>query len=636
MLAELALLGVSLATVVGYARLFADGAFLLPIAAAAVVGHGIAVLLRRVGLGPLLSTVAHLSLLPLFLAWTRYHTTTANLLPSGRTLDAISGDVADAWDIFLDISAPVPAAPGFIVVAMATAWVVALASDSLAFRLDATVEALAPATGLFLFASILADEEHRTTSAALFVVAALTFVLAARVARADGTGRWLATDAGAGPAPSSSPAPSSARSRSSRRCWPAPACRAPTVSRWSTSTAVVAATTGSRSVPWSTSAPGWSTRSRRRGVPGRGGLAHLLATHCPGRVRRADLVLLGLLRRSGGSAARHPRARPRRHPPHPTLPHRGPRPDLAARRVRAPRRRQPRGRHRLGWRLLLPGRRHRPGDLRRTRVRRGLDPATASAREPLGRHVGLDTEFLARFTRLPEATRPIADRYAAEVGSEPDAYEQALALQTWFRTGFRYSLDVPPGHSTNALAEFLDPEGSRSGYCEQFAGAYAALARSLGLPARVAVGFTPGEEDEDAPGTYVVTGRNAHAWPEVYFAGVGWVPFEPTPGRGAPGAEAYTGLAPDQATPEESVVPTSLPTTAAPGTEPQLSQPLEELLPETSHRRRTGAAAVPRRSPCSSSPWPASARCGWSASPSPVRSVGGDATSGPGATPTAR
>ena len=198
MLAEAALIGVSLATVIGYARLFADGAFLVPIALAAVVGHLVAIALRRVGLGPLLSTIAHLALLPLVLTWARYWETSARFLPTGLTIETVSDDLAEAWKIFLDISAPVPAAPGFIAVAMVTAWVVALASDSLAFRLDATVEALAPATGLFLFSSILAEREHRTTSALLFVVAVLVFVLAARVAHADGTGRWLATDAGRG------------------------------------------------------------------------------------------------------------------------------------------------------------------------------------------------------------------------------------------------------------------------------------------------------------------------------------------------------------------------------------------------------------------------------------------------------
>ena len=104
-----------------------------------------------------------------------------------------------------------------------------------------------------------------------------------------------------------------------------------------------------------------------------------------------------------------------------------------------------------------------------------------------------------------------------------------MALQDWFRTNFDYSLDSPAGHGDDALVDFLE---SGVGYCEQFAGAYAAMARSLGIPARVAVGFTPGNEDPDDPGLYRVLGRHAHAWPEVYFPGTGWVAFEPTPGRG--------------------------------------------------------------------------------------------------------
>jgi hypothetical protein len=71
------------------------------------------------------------------------------------------------------------------------------------------------------------------------------------------------------------------------------------------------------------------------------------------------------------------------------------------------------------------------------------------------------------------------------------------------------------------------------------------MMRSIGIPARVAVGFTPGTDD--GTGTYSVRGRNAHAWPEVWFDGFGWVLFEPTPDRGAPGAEDYTGVAPQQA-----------------------------------------------------------------------------------------
>jgi transglutaminase-like putative cysteine protease len=116
-------------------------------------------------------------------------------------------------------------------------------------------------------------------------------------------------------------------------------------------------------------------------------------------------------------------------------------------------------------------------------------------------------------------------------------YLVARALQDWFRSEFTYSLEIPNGHGNNALELFLE---DRVGYCEQFAAAFVAMARSQGLASRVAVGFTPGVQRQ--PGLYVVQGRHAHAWPEVWFDGVGWVPFEPTPGRGVPGAEDYTGL----------------------------------------------------------------------------------------------
>lgn len=116
-------------------------------------------------------------------------------------------------------------------------------------------------------------------------------------------------------------------------------------------------------------------------------------------------------------------------------------------------------------------------------------------------------------------------------------YDIALTLQNWMRTEFEYSLEIQEGHGNNEIESFLR---NRVGYCEQFAGTYAAMMRSVGIPARVAVGFTPGAND--GAGNYSVLGRNAHAWPEVWFDGIGWVPFEPTPGRGAPNAQSYTGI----------------------------------------------------------------------------------------------
>ena len=162
----------------------------------------------------------------------------------------------------------------------------------------------------------------------------------------------------------------------------------------------------------------------------------------------------------------------------------------------------------------------------------------------------LEPDFLAFNTHLTAGTRSVvlaeAQRVTADARSD---YHRALLLQDYFRLdgGFRYDLEVHSGPGIDSLEEFLFDV--RAGYCQQFASAYAAMARSIGLPTRVAVGFTWGDWDSGRgeQGAYVVRGKHAHAWPEVYFAGTGWVRFEPTPGRGAPGDFAITGHVANQA-----------------------------------------------------------------------------------------
>ncbi|MCX6521827.1 MAG: DUF3488 and transglutaminase-like domain-containing protein [Actinobacteria bacterium] len=149
------------------------------------------------------------------------------------------------------------------------------------------------------------------------------------------------------------------------------------------------------------------------------------------------------------------------------------------------------------------------------------------------------TGISADFTALPSGVPDEAIQLAQQItAGQPTDYDKALALQNFFRSEFEYSLEVQRGHSDDAISAFLRV---RIGYCEQFAGTFAVMARAVGLPARVAVGFTQGELRPD--GRYHVLGKHAHAWPEVFFAGVGWVLFEPTPGRGAPGSEGVTGAA---------------------------------------------------------------------------------------------
>lgn len=254
-----------------------------------------------------------------------------------------------------------------------------------------------------------------------------------------------------------------------------------------------------------------------------------------------------------------------------------------------------------------------------------------------------------RYLALPDELGPVVARTAAEVvGDASTNYDKALALQDFFRGGdFTYSEEAPvengyDGTGADVLAEFLD---ARAGYCVHFASAMATMARTQGIPSRVAVGFTPGTvagrdvggdrnpggtaggnpsgTDETADGgadgdaddtnatetntaalntaapstaapntdettatpdttdtVYEVTTYDLHAWPELYFAGIGWVRFEPTPGRGQ--VPAFAPLAVDDpATPDvdESVPPPAA--TAAPTAAPSLP-PEDAVVPDAS------------------------------------------------------
>ena len=158
-------------------------------------------------------------------------------------------------------------------------------------------------------------------------------------------------------------------------------------------------------------------------------------------------------------------------------------------------------------------------------------PADGHTAAPPAEHRPDVGRYLALPPRFPPEVRELAEHLTAGAATP---FDRAVALEDSLRVGFIYDETAPPGASVDALEEFLFR--SRRGYCEQFAGAYAAMARSLGLPARVAVGFTPGTWDE-SNGLWRVTTREAHAWPEVFLDGIGWTAFEPTPGRVLPDPE---------------------------------------------------------------------------------------------------
>ncbi|MEU5833535.1 DUF3488 and transglutaminase-like domain-containing protein [Streptomyces diacarni] len=134
------------------------------------------------------------------------------------------------------------------------------------------------------------------------------------------------------------------------------------------------------------------------------------------------------------------------------------------------------------------------------------------------------------YTAVPDSLPDVVRKTAAKVtrGAEDD-YDRAVRLQDWFAEdgGFTYDTEVRAGSGTAAIANFLE---QKEGFCIHFSFAMASMARTLGIPARVAVGFTPGTARGD--GKMEVGLQDAHAWPELYFEGVGWTRFEPTPTRG--------------------------------------------------------------------------------------------------------
>ncbi|KJE24812.1 Transglutaminase-like superfamily protein [Frankia torreyi] len=193
------------------------------------------------------------------------------------------------------------------------------------------------------------------------------------------------------------------------------------------------------------------------------------------------------------------------------------------------------------WRLAAP-----TGTIFSTRtstagVRYQVDATVPNpTRAELAAATGPAPAELAVDTALPDNLDPRLRQLVESITHNARTpYEKVYAIQQHLRGPlFTYDLAGAPTTQEGALAEFLFE--SHRGYCEQFASAMTVLVRMLGLPARVAIGFVPGEQQAD--GSYLITNRQAHAWPEVWFPSVGWVSFEPT--RRSDGATAAPSYAP--------------------------------------------------------------------------------------------
>ncbi|MGC4805780.1 transglutaminase TgpA family protein [Micromonospora sp. DT233] len=175
-------------------------------------------------------------------------------------------------------------------------------------------------------------------------------------------------------------------------------------------------------------------------------------------------------------------------------------------------------------------------------------------------------------------------------------YDKVRAIYDYFSSenGFTYTLTTKGGTSGQEIVDFLT---NKSGFCQQYAAAMAWLVRAAGIPARVAFGFTNGTGRTDEG--YVLTNRNLHAWTEVHFDGVGWVPFDATPAYGVQGS-TRSAWAPDTDAPEPTTPDAGSPADADDAeTSPEVAGP-DRADRDADTGLALGAAGPARQSPV----WP--------------------------------
>ena len=193
--------------------------------------------------------------------------------------------------------------------------------------------------------------------------------------------------------------------------------------------------------------------------------------------------------------------------------------------------------------------------------------------------------YLQVGSSITQRTRDLALQIISEAGASTP-YDQAKAIERWLRTNIAYDETIPgapPGIDPVDWVLFED----RRGYCNYYASAMIVMLRSIGIPARMAAGFSQGEWDAST-GSFLIRERNAHTWVEVYFPGYGWVEFEPTAGQSPldrPDA-APAGAEPATVTPMATAtfVPTATPTqtpTPPPSNTPGPEQDSAPIIPPT-------------------------------------------------------
>ena len=535
LIATLIVAAFSMTVALGFARVFSAWPFVTDMAVIVAFGHGVGLLLRRLRTRSWIAVpIMALSLVWIVLA-VYYRDTFSWALPTGDTWSILRSQLTSVRSEFRTAVAPVNYGGGWDVLAAIGLAAAVLLADVFAFRADARAETLVPGGVLFIFVGALGDERFRVASAVALV--GVGVVTAAGL-------RWYHAE------------PGQPESVTSSRRWP-------TAIAFGVVVAIIAGLVGPR-LPGADAAALYDTSGRGSGV------TQVVSPLVDIRSRVTNRSNVELFRVSADVESYwRSTALPEFDGTTWGLPERELQTVSSSSAAPPASLRQNRQRVLIGalGGTLVPAAPDPfqatgpddPDDLRwvpetSTLVTVDGDLQTGDIIDIVSAAPQLDPASLTAatsndpgdpiYTSVPDDLPAVVDATARQVtAGSTSTYEAALLLQAWFQREFDYSLEVQPGHGNSAIESFLR---DRVGYCEQFAGTYAAMLRTLGVPSRVAVGFTSGVAVAD--GEFSVLGRNAHAWPEVWFDDIGWVSFEPTPGRGAPNAENYTGLAPQQDT----------------------------------------------------------------------------------------
>ena len=525
----------------GFVRVFAHGDSVIPIVGAALLSTAVAVLLRRLRVPlPAAAAISLFFLMALIANRFTPNTVRFGFIPTGATLDE-ARVLADELVInFQELKTPVEALNPFIATAMIAAWVMAFLTDWGALRLRLAFEPVLPAGLLFIFSAVLGAGTHRVITTVVFAVAIAFWAVVQRTVNLAEGNAWLAND----------------RRRGTTGVAQAAAVFA--------AMAVIAGIVVGPRLPGADAQEMLSFRDQ--GDPTRVVVSPFVSIEA--RLVEQSATQLFTVASSQPSYWRLAgldeyddniwKVAGNFSPEDGELPgstvQGGAREDVqqdftidALREIWLPAAFAPaeivETTARLTWNAesgsLTVANDIPNSDGVEYSLVSSIPRFTAEELTAASEVVPLD--IAERYLPLPEVpplVRSEAQRVTADATTR---YDKMLALQAYFRS-FEYSVNLSPPDGRDPLEQFLD---ERVGFCQQFAGTFAVMARTLGIPARVAIGFTWGDpigQTEDGRTVYQVTGRQTHAWPEVWFDGLGWVAFEPTPGRGAPAAVEYTGL----------------------------------------------------------------------------------------------